>query len=175
MKKILFALGLLSGISTVVAQAADSTITITGNVIDNTCRVSTASQDFTVDLQKYSTKRFFKQGSASEMVPFSLIFTSCGSAATGVRVGFNGVTLASDNTLLKNDAAVNAAGGMGIQILNADKNVIVVNQETNSIDWSPVNAGSPSTINFYARMVANDYPVTAGLVRATATMTLEFQ
>lgn len=175
MKKNLFVLGLLCNVLSVVAQAADSTITITGNVIDNTCRVSTASQDFTVDLQKYGTRQFFKQGSTSEMVPFSLIFTSCGSAATGVRVGFNGVTIADNNTLLKNDSAVSAAGGIGIQILNANKEAIVVNQETDSITWSQVNAGSPNAINFYARMVANVYPVTAGLVKATATMTLEFQ
>ena len=175
MKKILVMLGLSGGMIISQGQAADSTITITGNVQDNTCQVDVGSQDFTVDLQTYTTKQFTKQGSASAAVPFSVSFSACGSAASGVRIVFNGVSVANDNALLKNDATGNAATGIGVQILSADQGVVPVNQQLDELTWTPLKRGQPNNINFYARMVANTYPVTGGMVRAMATMTLEFQ
>lgn len=175
MKKVLSILGLFAGLALNPAQAADSTITISGNVVDNTCQVSLASQDFIVNLHSYSTKLFFKTGSYTEMVPFRLQFDACGSAAVGVRIGFNGVTITNDNSLLRNDSASLAASGIGIQILSADQEVLFVNQEQDDLRWTRVSSGAASSVLFYARMVANVTPVTAGLVKATATMTLEFQ
>ncbi|MGE5990014.1 fimbrial protein [Klebsiella michiganensis] len=175
MKPILAILGLIVTAVITPAQAENSQINISGTVIDNTCVVDTASQNMTVDLLTHATKQFFKLGSTSEMVPFSLVLVDCGSAATGVKVGFNGTTVATDPTLLINESASNAATGLGVQILNADREIITVNQDLDSTDWTTIQGGTTNTLNFYARMVANVYPVTAGLIRASATMILEFE
>lgn len=175
MKPILAILGLM--VTTVItqAQAVDSQINISGTVIDNTCVVSPVSQNMIVDLLTHSTKQFFKQGSTSEMVPFSVELTDCGSSSTGVKVGFNGATVATDSTLLINESASDAATGIGVQLLNANREIITVNQDLSSTDWTPIQGGVSNTLNFYARMVANVYPVTAGFIKASATMILEFE
>jgi len=175
MKSILAILGLMVATVITPAQAEENQIKISGTVVDNTCQVDTASQNMTVDLQTHATKQFFKLGSTSEMVPFSLVLVDCGSAATGVKVGFNGNTVATDPTLLINESASNAATGIGVQILNADREIITVNQDLSSTDWTTIQGGTTNTLNFYARMVATVYPVTAGLIRASATMILEFE
>lgn len=71
-------------------RAADSTITVTGQVQDNTCVLSTATQDLTVNLMSYALKQFSEKGAAGAFVPFTLNFSQCGSSATAVRIGFTG-------------------------------------------------------------------------------------
>jgi len=175
MKTTFCILSLAVGLMISPAHAADSTLNITGNVVDNTCEISTESQNFSVNLQTHASKQFLSQGSVSEMVPFSIVFSNCGSAATGVRLGFSGVAISPDSPLLKNDSADDAAEGIGIQILDATRKVVYINLDQDSLGWNRIEAGSGNALQFYARMVANEFPVTAGRVRATATMTLEFQ
>lgn len=157
------------------ANAADSSINITGNVVDNTCEISTESQNFSVDLQTQASKQFSAQGSVSEMVPFSVMFVNCGSAATGIKLGFQGVTVTPESPLLKNDDISGAATGVAIQLLDAAREVIHVNTDHENLSWNRLESGSNNTLHFYARMIALTYPVTAGKVSATATMTIEFQ
>lgn len=168
----LLALSMLSG----GCYAAGSVINITGTVQDNTCEVSTASQDMMVNLQNYSSKTFTTVGSSSEMVPFTLEFSSCGSAASAVKVGFSGVADTINNSLLKTDSGSSTdAQGIGIEILDPDQTALPVNQSDSEMSWYNLTAGQPNSLNFYARMVSTISPVTAGLVTASATITLEFE
>ena len=41
--------------------------------------------------------------------------------------------------------------------------------------WTTLTPSQANTLNFYARLMATQVPVTAGHVNATATFTLEFQ
>ncbi len=170
------ALLVLSLAVTGVTHAADSVINITGNVRDNTCVVSTASQDMTVNLQSYSSKTFTTVGTTTGMVPFTLTFSSCGSAASAVKVGFTGVADTTNSTLLKIDSGGSTdAQGIGVEILDTDKTVLSVNQSDDDMTWHTLTAGQQNSLNFYARMVSTKAPVTAGLVTASATITLEFE
>ena len=169
---ILLALSLLSGSS----YAVDSVINITGTVQDNTCEVSTASQDMTVNLQRYASRTFTTVGTSTPMVPFTLIFSSCGSGASAVKVGFTGVADTINNTLLKIDSGESTdAQGIGVQILDSDQTVLPLNQSDDDMTWHTLTAGQQNSLNFYARMVSTTAPVTAGQVTASATFTLEFE
>lgn len=168
----LLALLLLSSRS----YAADSVINISGTVQDNTCVVSTASQNMTVNLQNYTSKMFTTVGTSTGMVPFTLTFSSCGSAASAVKVGFTGVADTVNNTLLKIDSGDSTdAQGIGVQILDSDQTVLPVNQSDDDMTWHTLTAGQQNSLNFYARMVSTTVPVTAGQVTASATITLEFE
>lgn len=168
----LLALSLLSGRS----YAAGSVINITGTVRDNTCVVSAASRDMTVNLQSYSSKTFTTVGAASGMVPFTLTFSSCGSAASAVKVGFTGVADTTNSILLKIDGGNSTdAQGIGVEILDKDQTVLPLNQSADDMTWHTLTAGQQNSLNFYARMVSTTSPVTAGLVNASATITLEFE
>ena len=96
-------LGLCLGLTTYSALSADSVIKISGRVLDYGCTVSSDSLNFTVDLQKNSARQFPTTGSTSPAVPFQITLSECSKGTTGVRVAFNGIEDAENNTLLKLD------------------------------------------------------------------------
>ena len=58
MRKNLYLLGAILSLVSFSTPAADSTITISGYVRDNTCAVAGESKDFTVDLMNNAAKQF---------------------------------------------------------------------------------------------------------------------
>lgn len=158
-----------------ICHAADSTITITGAVKANACAVAVGSKDFTVDLLNNAAKQFSQAGSVTASVPFSIVLSPCGSAATAVKILFNGTADTVNTSLLKLDNVADAAVGIGIQILNSDGSALPINATVSSLNWIPLTASQTNTINYYARLMSTQAPVTAGTVSSTATFTLEFQ
>ena len=67
------------------------------------------------------------------------------------------------------------AQGIGVEILDSDQTTIPVNQSETSQSWHSLTGGQANSLNFYARMVSTLAPVTAGVVTASATITLEFE
>ncbi|WP_416045118.1 fimbrial protein [Escherichia coli] len=120
-------LGLCLGLTTYSALSADSVIKISGRVLDYGCTVSSDSLNFTVDLQKNSARQFPTTGSTSPVVPFQITLSECSKGTTGVRVAFNGIEDAENNTLLKLDEGSNTASGLGIEILDANMRPVFAN------------------------------------------------
>ncbi|MBK5408854.1 type 1 fimbrial protein [Pseudomonas sp. TH34] len=157
------------------AYAADTTITIKGYLKGNTCSVSVDSKSFTVDLMSNATKQLNRVGVTTVPVPFKIIFDKCGGSTTAVKVSYDGVLDNDNGTLLKLDGGISAASGMGIQILDSNKNAIPLHSGMPSLSWTNLIAGQSNTLGFYACLMATRSPVTAGVVSATANFTLEFQ
>ncbi|EOF9299815.1 fimbrial protein [Enterobacter bugandensis] len=157
------------------AFAADSTLTIRGNVRDNACAVATESKAFTVNLMDNAAKQFNTVGATTPLVPFRIVLSPCGSSVTAVKVGFNGRQDSDNNDLLKIDGGASAAMGMAVQILNGQQTMLPVNAPSSSIAWTTLTPGQTNTLSFYARLMATRVPVIPGHVYATATFTLEFQ
>ncbi|WP_440137272.1 fimbrial protein [Klebsiella pasteurii] len=175
MRKTLYLLGALTALATTGAMAADSTITISGNVRDNTCAVAGESKDFTVELMTHAAKQLHVTGATTQLVPFSIVLSPCGSSVTAIKVGFTGVADSLNPGLLKPDESAAAATGLGVQILDARRTMLPLNAASSSLTWTPLKPGETNTLDFYARMMATRVPVTAGHVNASATFTLEFQ
>lgn len=173
MKYSYIALGILWA-SCFNADAADSTITITGQLKDNMCSVSVGSQDFIVDLQTYATNAFRSIGSTSNMVPFYITLENCGSAASGVKINMTGTTDSSNNTLFRNSTAAGFATGIGVQVLNSTGVVIQPNQSTSNLTSTTLNANQTNVITYYARMVSTTNSIGAGTVSAAANFTLQY-
>ncbi|MEQ9861651.1 type 1 fimbrial protein [Pectobacterium cacticida] len=175
MRKTLCLLSALTLPVASAANAADSTITISGYVRDNACAVAGESKDFTVDLMKNAARQFHAIGATTPAVPFRIVLSPCGTSATAVKVGFIGVADSINSSLLKLDAGALTASGMGVQILDAQQAMLPLNAPASAISWTTLMPGQTNTLNFYARLMATQIPVTAGQVNATATFTLEFQ
>ncbi len=120
-------LGLCLGLTTYSALSADSVIKISGRVLDYGCTVSSDSLNFTVDLQKNSARQFPTTGSTSPVVPFQITLSECSKGTTEVRVAFNGIEDAENNTLLKLDEGSNTASGLGIEILDGNMRPVKLN------------------------------------------------
>lgn len=174
-RKTFYLLQALISLAVANASAADSTITISGYVKDNACAVAAESADFTVDLMNNAAKQFHTPGATTPLVPFRIVLSPCGGSATAVKVGFVGVADSINTDLLKIDAGASAAAGMGVQILDARQAVLPLNAASSAIPWTTLSPSQTNTLNFYARLMTTQVPVTAGHVNATATFTLEFQ
>ncbi|HBR1000572.1 TPA: fimbrial protein [Klebsiella quasipneumoniae] len=171
-----YLLGALLTLAAPLAFAADSTITISGYVRDNACAVAGESKEFTVDLQDNAAKQFYAVGATTPPVPFRIVLSPCGTSVTAVKVGFTGVADSVNTSLLKLDAGASAAAaGMGVEILDQQQSRLPVNAPSSAIAWTTLTPGQTNILNFYARLMATQVPVTAGHVNATATFTLEFQ
>ncbi|EBE3722299.1 type 1 fimbrial protein [Salmonella enterica] len=175
MRKTFYLLSAVLSLAASSALAADSTITISGYVRDNACAVAGESKDFTVDLMDNAAKQFSSVGATTPVAPFRIVLSPCGSSVTAVKVGFTGVADNNNTSLLKLDVGASAAAGMGIQILNGQQSALPLNAASSAIQWTTLTPGQTNTLNFYARLMATQVPVTPGHVNATATFTLEFQ
>ncbi|MDN0124310.1 fimbrial protein [Yersinia aleksiciae] len=175
MTKSLYLLGALLSFVTGSASAADSTITISGQVRDNACAVGTESKNFTVDLMTSNLKGFKSPGATTPAVPFTIMLSPCGSLATAIKIGFTGVADNDNSSLLKLDGGSDAASGMAIQVLDERQVPVPLNAPSSSLTWTSLAPGQSNALNFYARLMGTQLPATAGNVQATATFTLEFQ
>lgn len=153
------------------AQAYDVLISVTGNLIGNTCEVSADSKEQDVYLGNISAKQFNGAGAVSHIsTPFTLKLESCGPTFAGVKIRFSGTPDAENTQLIK--VADGGATGVAVQILDKDGVLIPLNTQT--VVYGA--AGDDSVqMTFYARLAATGAAVNAGDVSAIATWTTEYQ
>lgn len=157
------------------AGQSSRTWEISGRVLDYGCTVSSDSLNFTVDLQKNSARQFPTTGSTSPVVPFQITLSECSKGTTGVRVAFNGIEDAENNTLLKLDEGSNTASGLGIEILDGNMRPVKLNDLHAGMQWIPLVPEQNNILPYSARLKSTQKSVNPGLVSASATFTLEFQ
>lgn len=157
------------------ADGEQTTITINGYIVDNTCVVSADSLNIPVDLQTNNAKDFFRVGTTGPAKPFSIILAPCGSEVGDVKVQFSGVADDTNSDLLKIDSGNGTASGVGIELLDNQQQQIPLNSDFSSLTAVSLVPGTTNTLNYYARLMSTRYPVGAGAVTATATFTLEYQ
>lgn len=166
----------ISGIALFVALAApahgyDVLVSITGNLIGNTCVVSADSEEQTVPLGTIGTKQFYEPGAVSNIKQaFTLTLEECGPTFTGVKIRFSGTPDDLNPKLIKIDEG--GATGVAVQILDKDSIPIPLEDKTTAYGTS---GDERVQMTFYARLVANGGAVSAGDVSAIATWTTEYQ
>lgn len=106
---------------------------------------------------------------------FMITLSECSKGTTGVRVAFNGIEDAENNTLLKLDEGSNTASGLGIEILDANMRPVKLNDLHAGMQWIPLVPEQNNILPYSARLKSTQKSVNPGLVRASATFTLEFQ
>lgn len=104
-----------------------------------------------------------------------ITLSECSKGTTGVRVAFNGIEDAENNTLLKLDEGSNTASGLGIEILDANMRPVKLNDLHAGMQWIPLVPEQNNILPYSARLKSTQKSVNPGLVRASATFTLEFQ
>ncbi|EOO3184449.1 fimbrial protein, partial [Escherichia coli] len=80
-------------------------------------------------------------------------------------------------TLLKLDEGSNTASGLGIEILDANMRMrpVKLNDLHAEMQWIPLVPEQNNILPYSARLKSTQKSVNPGLVRASATFTLEFQ
>ena len=156
---------------TVPARGYDVLVSVTGNVIGNTCIVSEDSKEQNVPLGTLGVKQFSEAGAVSNIkTPFTIRLEACGPTFAGVKIRFSGTPDNDNPQLVK--ITDGGATGVAVQILDKDGGLIPLDTQTTA-------RGTPGDdsveMTFYARLAATGAPVNAGDVSAFATWTTEYQ
>ena len=160
LKAIILATGLINCIA-FSAQAVDTTITVTGNVLQRTCNVP---GNVNVSLGNLYVSDFPNAGSGSPWVNFDLSLTGCQNMNT-VRATFSGT--ADGQTYYANTGN---AGGIKIEIQDRDgSNASYHNGMFKTLNVQNNNA----TFNLKARAVSKGQ-VTPGNISSVITVTYTY-
>lgn len=172
MKKCCIALMLL-GVGTLSYASDDGlgTVNITGFIHDNTCTVSTT--DLQITLGNASDKQLEPAGKSANRVKFTLGLKDCGSAASNVAVTFVGTAAAPGSPLIALDNPPGAATGLGIALLDDQKNPLPVNSSSRNYPLTP--SATTASLDFYAQYTSFTDSVTAGPASASVTFNLTYQ
>ncbi|EKI0254600.1 type 1 fimbrial protein [Enterobacter asburiae] len=156
---------------TLPVRGYDVLVSVTGNLIGNTCVVAAGSKEQEVPLGTIGIKQFPRAGAVSNIkTPFTIRLEACGPTFAGVKIRFSGTPDDDDPQLVK--IADGGATGVAVQILDKDSAPIPLNTQTPA--WGTPGDDSVE-VTFYARLAATGAPVNPGDVSAFATWTTEYQ
>ncbi|MEJ0230739.1 fimbrial protein (plasmid) [Klebsiella michiganensis] len=145
-------------ILSVNANAADGTITISGEVTDTTCDIAVngGTADATVTLPTVSASTLTTSGETAGTTPFSIALSGC-----------SGTTLNTATTWFESGSNVDSTTGrltntgtaenVQVQLLNSDLGTIVAGGTSGSTDQNDVAvdiSGGSGTLNYYAQYYA---------------------
>ncbi|WP_097305451.1 fimbrial protein [Pseudomonas chlororaphis] len=137
-------------------------------VINQTCTLTTKNQ--VVQLGNWNTNTFSSAGTSPAKL-FTVQLDNCpGNSAYTVNIDFSGSPDKEDPTLLALNSSQNSAKGVGIQILDQDKQPINLGDQ-------PVKYALPSktnTFNFYLRYKVTKPPISAGDASGRLIYTLTY-
>lgn len=172
-KKIILAASALV-LGSVAAHAADGTITINGQVTDQTCKVAVDSKDITVTLPTVGVGSLAQKGVTAGRTPFTINLIDCkaGSVSTFFETG-NNVDAATGN--LNN---IGSAKNVQVQLLS-DKSVVIpllanATQSTATTKATVAQGGGSAALNYYAQYLATG-AAEAGTVNTSVQYTINYQ
>jgi minor fimbrial subunit len=154
-------------------HAADTRIYVNGNLIGNTCTVSTQSKNMTVKMGNIGAKDFIRpsgDGLWAAEFPFAINLTDCQSESVGVKVHFLGSADTNNKELLK--ITGDGAQGIAIRLMDENKNPIAINQSSKVYEINPEL--DVNELIFYARYVLTQNKLTPGPANAVSTFMLEY-
>ena len=172
MKNSLIAATVLSVVLSSTAFAAptngDGKVNFTGSITDTTCEVDTDSLNQTVDLGNVSKSSLATAGSTTGAKKFTLVLSSCPESVTSAKVRFDGIQVPGDNSLLALTEGEDTAENVGIQIADANNNVINLFQDSAAYALTT----GVNNLDFTAEYYAISDSVEAGDANAVADFTI---
>lgn len=170
----LCAVGLM-GVFNSSANAVDSTLAVTGNVVASGCEVDTGSENQKVKIGTFSGKDFPSVGSTSSFKAMNINLSKCYDKLTTIQVKFSGASDADNPTLLAvtdTGAGTAVATGVGVELLDNGGKTIPFNAE--SPQTFELDEGN-NTLSFLLRYKSTRYPVTSGEASAVMYFDLTYQ
>ncbi|ASA54197.1 hypothetical protein GX95_24050 (plasmid) [Salmonella enterica subsp. enterica serovar Minnesota] len=169
----LLAIAVLSAAGMSAASAAtQGTLTITGNVVDQTCEVDASQLTRTVDLGDITQGAIMAaaQNASVTSKPLTFDVTNCPASTTGVGIKFEYTTDATNTQYL-----ANTGKGTGVLLgITDDADALVAPDgvvNAANLDTTTGNATVNAKVQAYRTAVA-DTDVTAGNIASTATVTV---
>ncbi len=167
------------------AQASDGTITFSGQIMTQTCQVSTGTAgSFTVTMPLVTadatTGLLQTAGTTAGTTPFTISLTNCPTSPTGIQVAseFSGTNIVTTGTYAGSLANTGTATNVNVQLLNgADSTVINLSgtgASGQNSEYSTIPSSGSVTLSYKAQYLATA-TAGAGTVNTTVDYTLVYQ
>lgn len=177
MKKLLLVAATAAGLVSVApAFAADGTITVTGTVAANTCRIAgTSGTNVNVALPSVPTTALAAAGETAATTPFAINVSGC-TGGTSAQAFFEPSASIDPTTHgLRNSTAAGSASNVQVKLLNSDLTQIQLAgvrgaQASQSVVTDTNGAG---TLNYYAQYYATG-AATPGSVNTSVQFTMVY-
>lgn len=168
---------LASGLYSATTLAADGTITINGEVIDQTCVINGGSTDIEVPLPTVSKSALGVAGDTAGETPFSINLEGCPAGSVRAYFEQDNINQSTGNISNKSNTEDNSdyATNVEVQLLNSE--LTVIDLTLNDDSQNPVVAvdtDSNATLNYFARYYATGDAM-PGLVEAQAVYSIEYR
>jgi len=158
----------------IVIDSSDNVLEFHGRIVESTCSVDFANQDFTVTLDKISTNQLLQAGDETAPNDFTIYFGSCApSIRNNMTVLFQGDEDPQNTQILAVRSQRNAARGLGLAIYDLQNNLIPINRPYQlhiNNDYITKN-----TEKFVVRYKSTVRYVTPGKVNAEAKLLFIYQ
>ncbi len=163
------------------AMAYDGTISFTGKVVAQTCRITTGNNgNFTVTLPTVSQTALTNEGSTTGLTPFSISLTGCTTGQNGssnVKAFFEPGANTDFNTNKLKNASSGGAQNVQIQLLNNDGTTAIqlgkdfAGQDVHS---EAINSNGEATLRYMAQYYATG-KATVGDVTSSVNYTIAYE
>uniref|UniRef100_A8GAL5 Fimbrial protein n=1 Tax=Serratia proteamaculans (strain 568) TaxID=399741 RepID=A8GAL5_SERP5 len=151
------------------ALADSASINVTGRILSSACQPEV--NPLNVPLGTLSQSALAGKGSTASATRFTLRLKNCPAEISQVQVRFDGSAVSGDTSVLALTAGTGVAGGVGIQLQDANAAVLRFGQPSAAMAIQG-GAGSVSSLAFTARYIAISDTVSAGSANASATFTI---
>lgn len=167
MKKVIIASLLAASIAPVFAQAADGTLSFTGNVIANTCTPSGgAGSTQTVVMKDVQTASLSTAGDHALGKDFAVQLTNCGSTAKNVRLEFTNTTGVDTVTGRMTNTGTAANVQVALRASEASTTDLMLGSAGAVTPTVSTDTSGNATIPLWAFYVANGGAAGAGTVKS---------
>lgn len=174
MKQIVTAALIGLGVYSSCAMAADGKITVTGNIVAQTCNIAgTSGQNVTVTLPTVGASALASSGQTAGATPFAINLSNCPSGLKNAQTRFEvGPTVNPTSGNLLNSTGAGSATNVEVQLLNNNFNAINLSTNANS-QVVPISGGS-ATMGYYAQYIATG-AAGAGSVNTSVQYSMTYQ
>ncbi|MEO2216186.1 fimbrial protein [Chromobacterium vaccinii] len=174
MKKIVTAALIGLGVYSSGAMAADGKITVTGNIVAQTCTIAgTSGTNVTVNLPTVGASSLASTGQTAGATPFAINLSNCPSSLKSAQTRFEvGPTVNPTSGNLLNSTGAGSASNVEVQLLNNTFNAI--NLSTNANSQQVAISGGAATMGYYAQYIATG-AAGAGSVNTSVQYSMTYQ
>lgn len=154
------------------ASTATASLTLKGNVTEQTCELGSDSEDIYVDLGSWDTASLnARVGNTTTKSAFIITLANC--PVSDIQIKFAGTTVGTEG-LLAIDGSGNAgvASNVAIELLDSDSSHLAINTLSRAVT---VNSDGAASFTFYARYKSLASEVSGGTANASATFSFTYQ
>ncbi|VAL18824.1 type 1 fimbrae adaptor subunit FimF [Enterobacter kobei] len=147
-----------------VSRATTTSINVVGEILPETCDISTGDLRQSIDLGEFSVTNFPTTGSVTTPVQFSFNMTNCTAGISAANIRFSGPSVNS------NLFSLQGSGDIALELLNpAGQTLVPGTRNRFSL------AGGNNTLDFSMRLKSLRSPVTASDLSGTIFLDIEYE